>query len=192
MNSPHSSILGEGVSRCVRRGSEVSESALGSSWPAGPGAGSSLMVVLLALVFASPLAHGQSIVRAEAPTDRAVDFPAQVLANEITVMEGDGTTVARLLEGGTHNFNIRHDADITPENSRILTHEREVDVWVVQRGSGILSTGGRMENGQHVDGVERVISAGDVIFIPNGVPHGIKEAKSITWLNLRYVYEDDD
>lgn len=137
-------------------------------------------------------AQAQSFVRGEAPADRAADLPVQLLAREIDVMEAEGNSVVRLLEGGTHNVNIRHDANITPENSRILIHPDFVDIWVVQRGSGTLATGGRLVDGEHVGGVERVIGEGDVIFIPNGTPHGIKEAKSITWLNIRYIFADQE
>lgn len=35
-------------------------------------------------------------------------------------------------------------------------------------------------------GVERVIKTGDLVCIPPGVPHGIKESKGITYLNIRF------
>jgi hypothetical protein len=35
-------------------------------------------------------------------------------------------------------------------------------------------------------GVERVIKTGDLVFIPPGVPHGIRESKGITYLNIRF------
>lgn len=38
----------------------------------------------------------------------------------------------------------------------------------------------------HPDGVERFISVGDMVFIPAGVPHCIKEASAITWFNIRF------
>jgi quercetin dioxygenase-like cupin family protein len=43
-----------------------------------------------------------------------------------------------------------------------------------------------MVNDELVDGVERVIGEGDLVFIPAGTLHGIKETISITWLNIRY------
>ena len=131
-------------------------------------------------------AAAQAFVREQAPTDRAADFSLQVLATEMDMMEAEGTSTVRLLEGGTHNVNIRHDENVTRETSVVRSHPETVDVWVVQRGSGVLATGGEMVNGQHVGGVERVIAAGDVIFIPSGTLHGIRETRSITWLNIRY------
>jgi mannose-6-phosphate isomerase-like protein (cupin superfamily) len=78
-----------------------------------------------------------------------------------------------------------------------LIHPQTADVWVVREGSGTLVTGGTLVDakGQPVQGqsaaairggVERVIKAGDVVFIPAGVPHGIKDSKAITWLNIRF------
>ena len=147
-----------------------------------------LSLALACLLFTAGRAAATPVIRSEAPADRAVDLFTQTLAHEIYTMEAEGSSTVRLLEGGTHNVNIRHDADITPENSRILVHDDFVDIWVVQRGSAVLATGGSLVDGEHVGGVERVIGEGDVVFIPNGVPHGIKESKSITWLNIRYVY----
>ena len=144
-----------------------------------------VLVGVVSLGSAVP-ADAQIFVRQQAPTDRAADFPAQVLANEITRMEKNGISTVRLLEGGTHNTNIRHDENVTPNEAVYRTHPRTVDVWVVQRGSGTLVTGGRMVNDELVGGVEQVIGEGDLIFIPAGTLHGIKETVSITWLNIRY------
>ena len=58
-------------------------------------------------------------------------------------------------------------------------------------------TGGRIvdENREPVDGqrgpaihggVERVIEPGDLVFIPAGVPHGIRDSDGITWLSIRF------
>ena len=35
-------------------------------------------------------------------------------------------------------------------------------------------------------GVTRMIGAGDTVYIPPGVPHGIKQSQSITYLNIRF------
>ena len=144
-----------------------------------------VLVGALSLGSAAPAA-AQILVRDQAPTDRAADIAVQILAKEMDMMEAEGRSTVRLLEGGTHNVNIRHDENITRESSVARAHPETVDVWVVQRGSGVLATGGEMVNGEHVGGVERVIAAGDVIFIPAGTLHGIRETQSITWLNIRY------
>lgn len=156
-----------------------------------------LMLVGALSLGSAATAAAQAVVREQAPTDRAADIPLQVLMREMDMMEAEGTSTLRLLQGGTHNLNIRHDENVTRETSLTRIHPKTVDVWVVLRGSGVLATGGEMVNGAsatggeivngvHVGGVERVIAAGDVIFIPAGTLHGIRETQSITWLNIRY------
>lgn len=122
----------------------------------------------------------------EAPLDRAVDFPQQKLASYFEQMRKEEIGVIRLLEGGLYNVNIRHDENVTPDSWSTELHEDTIDVWVVQEGSGTLVTGGEKVDGKHVGGIERAIGVGDVIFIPAGIHHGMKETRSITWLNIRF------
>ena len=41
-------------------------------------------------------------------------------------------------------------------------------------------------------GNERIVKAGDVVFIPPGVPHGMKQTESFTYLNIRFEARDDE
>jgi mannose-6-phosphate isomerase-like protein (cupin superfamily) len=122
----------------------------------------------------------------EAPLERAVDFPRERLADLFQQASRDGIATTRLLEGGEYNVNIRHVENITPENFRTLVHPDTIDVWVVQEGSGTLITGGEKIDDRQIGGDERPIGVGDLIFIPAGVPHGMKQTDSITWLNIRF------
>lgn len=122
----------------------------------------------------------------EAPLDRAVDFPRARLADLFDQASREGIWTTRLLEGGEYNVNIRHVENISPDNFRTLVHPDTIDVWVIQEGSGTLVTGGEKNGDRQVGGEERPIGVGDLIFIPAGVPHGMKETESITWLNIRF------
>jgi mannose-6-phosphate isomerase-like protein (cupin superfamily) len=122
----------------------------------------------------------------EAPLDKAVDLPKEKLAEYFQKMSKEQIGVVRLLEGGLYNVNIRHDENATPDNYSTEFHEDTIDVWVVQEGSGTLVTGGEKVDGKHKGGIERPIKVGDVVFIPAGIHHGMKETKSITWLNIRF------
>ena len=85
-----------------------------------------------------------------------------------------------------------------------LQHERITEVWVVREGTAVLSTGGRIVDaeagsgagdfrGSAIEGgVERIIKAGDLVFIPTGVPHGIKPTESIVYLNIRFELREAD
>jgi mannose-6-phosphate isomerase-like protein (cupin superfamily) len=122
----------------------------------------------------------------EAPLDKVVDFPKEKLAGYFQQMTKEQIGVIRLLEGGLYNVNIRHDENATPDNYSTEFHEDTIDVWVVQEGSGTLVTGGEKVDGKHRGGSERPIKVGDVVFIPAGIHHGMKETRSITWLNIRF------
>jgi mannose-6-phosphate isomerase-like protein (cupin superfamily) len=142
--------------------------------------------------FAQATAPGV-IAPTSAPTDKAVDFPLSDLQATYKEMDAKKLLTTRLLEGGKYNVNIRR---ITGAEMALM-HTKTTDVWVVTEGSGTLVTGGQLVNAKGVGtdnmsgtsirgGVERVIKAGDVVFIPAGVPHGVKETKQITWLNIRF------
>ena len=135
----------------------------------------------------------QVLVRQQAPTDKAVDFPLVEIEATLEEMEADERATVRLVEGGSYNVNIRrlHQAEAA------RTHARTIEVYVVREGSATLVTGGQIvdEGGAPVDGeqlatirggTERVISAGDLVFIPAGVPHGIRDTDGIIYSNIRF------
>ena len=89
----------------------------------------------------------------------------------------------RMLEGVKFNVNIRRITNA----KNALVHPNTIDLWVVTEGAGMLTTGGRLENGKIVGGQSHPLKAGDVEFIPSGVPHGVSGVQgSITWLNIRW------
>ncbi|HMB72772.1 MAG TPA: hypothetical protein VKQ06_04325 [Gammaproteobacteria bacterium] len=146
--------------------------------------------LLCALGIAGATALGQGFrgfrILDEAPLDRAVDFPRTRLVELYREIEAENIATTRLLEGGEYNVNIRHVENVTPDDYRTLTHPDTIDVWIVQEGSGTVVTGGVTDGDSHSGGDERFITAGDLIFIPAGIPHGMKETRSITWLNIRF------
>jgi mannose-6-phosphate isomerase-like protein (cupin superfamily) len=146
---------------------------------------------LLAIGTFSVLANGASaqsgrLFLDEAPLDKAVDFPKEKLAEYFQQMTKEQIGVVRLLEGGLYNVNIRHVENATPAEYGTEFHEDTIDVWVIQEGGGTLVTGGEEVDGKHRGGIERQVKVGDVIFIPAGIYHGMKETRSTTWLNIRF------
>jgi glc operon protein GlcG len=90
---------------------------------------------------------------------------AAFFANEDVVQKFD--TGGLLLE--TRGYKIdagRREGPGAPE-----LHEREADVMRVVEGSATVVTGGEIRGDRIEGGQERRISEGDVIAIPNGVPH---------------------
>lgn len=129
-----------------------------------------------------------------APKDKAMDFSLAMLEGVARDITAKGLITQRVLEGGTYSVNVRHISG----SETALQHGKITEVWVVRDGSGVVATGGTLVDakpgasagefsGSAIrGGVEREIKAGDLVFIPPGVPHGIKQATSITYLNIRF------
>ena len=122
------------------------------------------------------------VVRHQAPADRAFDFPLATLQAEFKEMAAQKLITTRLLEGGSFSLNTRRIVGSEPAQ----VHKSIIEFYFVQEGSGTLVTGGTLANGAISGGVERVVSAGDVIFIPPGVPHGIRNSAGISYLNVHF------
>jgi mannose-6-phosphate isomerase-like protein (cupin superfamily) len=129
-----------------------------------------------------------------APKDKAMDLPLGMLEAVAREIAAKGQITQRVLDGGTFSVNVRHIAGA----ETALQHGKIAEVWVVREGTGIVATGGTLVDpkpgaaagefsGRGIkDGVEREIKAGDLVFIPPGVPHGIKQSNAITYLNIRF------
>jgi mannose-6-phosphate isomerase-like protein (cupin superfamily) len=126
---------------------------------------------------------GGTTILEKAPTDRGVSIPLTKLQGYYKDMDAKKLQTLRMLEGGRYNVNIRR---ITNAETA-LVHPDTADVWVVTEGAGMLTTGGKLENGKIIGGETHAIKAGDVEWIPAGVPHGVSGVTgSITWLNIRF------
>jgi len=154
------------------------------------------VAAIAAIVMLSPAASTQTaaVPAMPAPKDKAADFPLATLEAVAKDITAKGLITQRVLEGGTFSVNVRHIAG----SETALQHGKITEVWVVRDGSGVVATGGTLVDqkpgatagefsGSAIrGGVERTIKAGDLVFIPPGVPHGIKESKGITYLNIRF------
>src|SRR6185503_21114485 len=100
----------------------------------------------------------------------------------------------RVLEGGSHSINIR----IVRPTDEPLVHAGSLDVWLVSAGSATAVTGGQLVNGKKrpnsddeagsaiKGGVEQALKAGDVLYVPPGVPHGFKDIKGFRAFLVRF------
>lgn len=128
-------------------------------------------------------AQGTSIlVRHQAPTDRALDFQLATLQAEFADMTAQKRASTRLIEGGSYSMNARH---LTGAEAAQV-HKTITEFYFVRDGSATLVTGGAIVNNAIRGGVERAIKPGDVVFIPAGVPHMIRETTGISYLNIHF------
>jgi mannose-6-phosphate isomerase-like protein (cupin superfamily) len=147
------------------------------------------------------MASGQAEVRQQAPTDRALVFTLSDLQAEFRKLEAKKLSGnVRLLDGGdAFRVLLMHRIGAkTPE-----THGYLAEIYVIQEGSGTVVTGGTLvdakkdgPDGREGDasgssirgGVEKTVKAGDVIFVPPGVPHGIVDGKPLTYMLIQFPW----
>ena len=152
-------------------------------------------IAIVAVVLHGAVALAQTLpARQTAPTDRAVIFKTAELDSVTKDLVAKHLLTNRILDGGAYSVNVRHISG----SETALVHGKITEVWVVRDGSGRVATGGELVNpkpgaapgefsGTAIRaGVERVIGAGDIVFIPPGVPHGMKDTQSITYMNIRF------
>lgn len=125
----------------------------------------------------------QTVVLEQAPTDHSVAISKEKLDQYLKDMDARRLATLRMIEGGKYNVNVRR----IRAAETALVHSNTIDTWVVIDGSGTMTTGGKIENGKIVGGQSHPIKAGDVEFIPAGIPHGVSGVNgTITWLNIRW------
>ena len=127
--------------------------------------------------------EGRAVILEQAPKDHSIAIPRDKLAQYLKDMDAKKLQTLRMIEGGKYNVNIRR---ITAAETG-LVHPITADLWVVLEGGGTLTTGGVLENGKINGGQTQQIKAGDVVYIPSGLPHGVSGVNTnITWLNVRW------
>src|SRR5262249_19033083 len=115
-----------------------------------------------------------------APTDKAAYWPnkdIQAIWKDLEARQGINK---RVMEGGKYSLNIR----IVKEGDAPLVHSDSCDLWITQAGTATAVTGGELVNAKkrpNVDdaagdsirgGIEQTLQAGDILYVPPGVPHG--------------------
>jgi len=157
------------------------------------------IVVVSAVVafgFWGAVAHGQGAgAAAAAPTDKAAYFGHGDIENIWKDLEAKQVINKRVLDGGKYSINIR----IVTESSAPLVHGTSADVWVMEEGSAVAVTGGKLLNpkktnpavddiaGSSIEGgTEQAFLPGDILYVPPGVPHGFKNIKGFRAYLIRF------
>jgi mannose-6-phosphate isomerase-like protein (cupin superfamily) len=129
-----------------------------------------------------------------APTDKASYFPNADVQSTWKDLEARGVINKRVLEGKSHSINVR----IVKDGDAPLVHGASADVWLVTAGTATAVTGGQLVDSQKRpngddaagsairDGVEQPLQAGDVLYVPSGVPHGFKNVQGFRAFLIRF------
>jgi mannose-6-phosphate isomerase-like protein (cupin superfamily) len=149
---------------------------------------------IIAAAAAMALAGGALAAQAPAaPKDKAGYFAGSNIQNIWKDLEARQVINQRVLEGGSHSINIR----IVRPNDPPLQHAASLDIWLVAEGTATAITGGELVDlkkrtdsddaaGSAIKGgVEQALKAGDVLYVPPGVPHGFKDLKGFRAFLIR-------
>lgn len=141
----------------------------------------------LVILGGAVLALGQTggsriLIRNQAPMDHALDIPLAVLQAEFADMKGQKRLTTRMIEGGTYSLNARYLAG----SEAPQVHKSITEFYFIREGTATLVTGGSIVNKTISGGVERSVKPGDVVFIPPGVPHAIRDTTGISYLNVHF------
>jgi mannose-6-phosphate isomerase-like protein (cupin superfamily) len=86
--------------------------------------------------------------------------------------------------------NISANVRIVLDGDPPATHEGTADLWLVTEGTAIARTDGEIvqSNGTSSirNGVQRTVHAGDLLYVPPGVPHHFTDMKGFRALLIRY------
>jgi len=137
---------------------------------------------------------------AMSPTDKAAYFSHGDMETVWKELEATQTNNHRILGGQNHVVYIR----IVKPGSPPIVHTAGADVWVVEAGSAVAVTGGTLVNpkpavgkdpnsifgdtvGTSIEGgTEQLMTAGDILFVPPGVPHNFEKMKGFRAYLIRF------
>jgi mannose-6-phosphate isomerase-like protein (cupin superfamily) len=154
------------------------------------------IVAVAAMALWSGGVYGQAApaVVPSAPTDKATYFANSDIQNIWKDLEARQVLNKRVLEGGAYSINIR----IVKPTDAPLVHAKSLDIWLVSAGSATAVTGGQLleikkrpnsddaAGTSIMGGVEQPLKAGDVLYVPPGVPHGFKDIQGFRAFLIRF------
>jgi mannose-6-phosphate isomerase-like protein (cupin superfamily) len=127
-------------------------------------------------------------------SDKATYFANSDLQNIWKDLESRQVLNKRVLDGGPYSINVR----IVKPTDAPLVHAMSLDIWLVTAGSATAITGGQLIDSKKrpnsddaagssiMGGVDQPLKAGDVLYVPPGVPHGFKDIKGFRAFLIRF------
>jgi len=117
-------------------------------------------------------------------TDKTMFWPAADVQTRWKENETLKRNNFRLFNGPT---NISANVRIVLPGDEPLIHETTADLWIVTEGTAVARTVGKVVDANGAksigNGMQRTVRAGDVLYVPAGVPHYFTEMKGFrAWL----------
>lgn len=152
-----------------------------------------LGVAIAAAAMAMMAASASAQPVATAVKDKATYFANSDIQTIWKDLETRQVINKRVLEGGAYSINVR----IVRKDDAPLVHAASLDIWLVMSGTATAVTGGTLDGLKKransddaagtaiTGGVEQPLKAGDVLYIPPGVPHGFKDVQGFRAFLIR-------
>jgi mannose-6-phosphate isomerase-like protein (cupin superfamily) len=121
------------------------------------------------------------------PKDKTAFWPAADIEARWKENEAQKRANSRLYNGPT---NISGNVRIVLPNDPPLTHEATADLWIVTSGTAVARTDGEVTgSGDSVsirNAVTRNVKAGDILYVPPGIPHHFTDVKGFRAYLIRF------
>lgn len=130
-----------------------------------------------------------------APTDKSAFWSNDDIQARWKDIEARKVINSRLFNGPMNeSVNVR----IVLEGDGPLVHPKTADLWIVQAGTATAVTDGQMVGNKPstqvgdirgtsiTNGIERPVHAGDILYVPPGVPHYFKDMRGFRAFLVRF------
>ena len=126
--------------------------------------------------------RGAAVQVPNAPTDKTAFWSAEDIQARWRENETLKRANSRLFNGPTDaTTNWTTNIRIVLDNDPPLVHEGTADLWIVTAGTAVARTDGQMvgsgETASIRNAVVRNVKAGDILYVPPGVPHHYTDIK---------------
>ena len=122
-----------------------------------------------------------------APTDKTGFWPSDDIQARWKNNEAKAVSNSRLFNGPT---NISANVRIVLPNDPPQVHDTTADLWIVTDGTATAVTDGQFVAGSPSpsirDGVRRPVRAGDLLYVPPGVPHNFVDVRGFRAFLIRF------
>jgi mannose-6-phosphate isomerase-like protein (cupin superfamily) len=121
------------------------------------------------------------------PKDKTAFWPAEDIEKRWKENEAQKRANSRIYNGPT---NISGNVRIVLPNDPPLTHEATADLWIVTAGTAVARTDGEVvgsgDTASIRNAVSRNVKAGDILYVPPGVPHHYTDVKGFRAYLIRF------